>query len=187
MSDRQPVGEKCLVPDVARVFTEFHRTNSSLRTFDFDPLDSFVTFLDDPKPNMLVADVRPYHVTQWIADNGSLAQFAQLLMPGVGWLSDEPAAVPAAVSVLEILLSPSARRQLSRVPRQFGVPMRFNVTGVFEINPPHVRVGQRWALENDLVTGGQGGRGLCMASCRASHPASKAERHRVGSLPRTVP
>ena len=56
MSGRQPVGEKCLVTDVARVFTEFHRTNSSPPTFDFyfDPLDSFVTFLDDPKPNMLV-------------------------------------------------------------------------------------------------------------------------------------
>ena len=67
MSDRQPVGEKCLVTDVARVFTEFHRTNSSPRTFDlFDPLDSFVTFLDDLKPHMLVADLRPYHVTQWI-------------------------------------------------------------------------------------------------------------------------
>ena len=66
MSDRQPVGEKCLVTDVARVFTEFHRTNSSPRTFDFDPLDSFVTFLDDLKPHMLVDDLRPYHVTQWI-------------------------------------------------------------------------------------------------------------------------
>jgi hypothetical protein len=56
MSGRQPVGEKCLVTDLARIFTEFHRTNSSPRTFDFyfDPLDSFVTFLDDPKPNMLV-------------------------------------------------------------------------------------------------------------------------------------
>ena len=65
MAGRQPLNGDCRVVDLVQKFVDWHRHNSSQRTYDFyfEPLESFLQTLP---ANMRVADLRPYHVTQWV-------------------------------------------------------------------------------------------------------------------------
>jgi integrase len=65
MAGRQPLDGDWLVVDLVQKFTDWHKTNSADRTYDFyfTPLESFLGSLS---PRMKVADLKPHHLTEWI-------------------------------------------------------------------------------------------------------------------------
>jgi len=65
MAGRQPTSPDCTVVDLAQRFLDYHKSNSKPRTveFYFRALDSFTRYIGS---RMKVADLKPYHVQQWI-------------------------------------------------------------------------------------------------------------------------
>ena len=87
-----------------------------------------------------------------------------------------------------VLSSPPRRRQLQPSPQPARSPNAFNVTGGSEINSPYIQVGQRWALENNLVAAGRqmSGNRAWRGEGRPVRSFSRVQCRQVEWLPRTA-